>query len=346
MLHLLSFAATSAPALLRHWLWRPDVVWMPAPAFACAPATLAFARSCGAKAWIHVQDFEVDIAFETGLLKGEGPKRWVKGLERFILKRFDRVSTISSAMMARAKGDKGIAEERLFSLPNWVDVNVITPFTGASPYREELGIPDDAVVALYSGSMGPKHGVELLAEAAQRLREDGERLYFVFCGEGAGKSKLEAMCSEMPNVRLLPLQPMERLSDLLGMADIHLLPQRPSAGDLVMPSKLTGMLSSGRPVVATALPNTELDHVVRTCGIVVPPGDAEALAGAVQRLLNDPEWRAQLGRMARRYAEKHLAADAVLDRFEKELRVLVGKEALGAALGAEPVKEAQGAKTL
>ncbi len=72
---------------------------------------------------------------------------------------------------------------------------------------------------------------------------------FVFCGNGAGRDALVALCAGLSNVRFLDLQPVERLSELLAMADIHLLPQRADAADLVMPFKLTGMLASGRPVV-------------------------------------------------------------------------------------------------
>src|SRR3990170_1399948 len=106
-----------------------------------------------------------------------------------------------------------------------------------------------------------------MAEAA-RLLSDQTGLHFVFCGNGAGKTELLRLTQGLPNVRFLDLQLMNRLNDLLGLADIHLLPQRADAADLVMPSKLTGMLASGRPVVATASPGTQVAEVVEGCGIV------------------------------------------------------------------------------
>ena len=72
----------------------------------------------------------------------------------------------------------------------------------------------------------------------------------------------------LPNVRFLDLQPNDRLNDLLGLADIHLLPQRSGAADLVMPSKLTGMLASGRAILATASPETQLSYALEGCGSV------------------------------------------------------------------------------
>lgn len=318
LLHLASFAIASIPALLAQWRWKPDVVWMTEPPLFCTPAGLLFARMRSARSWLHIQDYEVDAAFELGLLKGERLRAIVSSGERRLMRRFDRVSTISQRMLERARS-KGVAPERLRSFPNWADVSAIQPLSSPSPYRRELGIPDDAVVALYSGNMGAKQGLELLADLALQTRSH-PNIVFVFCGNGAGREGLMARCNGLPNVYFLDLQPVDRLGELLGLADVHLLPQRADAADLVMPSKLTGMLSSGRPVLAGARPETELGHVVAQCGRIVPPEDAAAFATALQALAADAPLRHALGERARRFAEEHLARDAVLARFERDLQ--------------------------
>jgi colanic acid biosynthesis glycosyl transferase WcaI len=117
----------------------------------------------------------------------------------------------------------------------------------------------------------------------------------------------------------MDLQPIERLSELLAFADIHLLPQRADAADLVMPSKLTGMLASGRPTIATANEGTEIASVVKNCGLVVPPEDPQAFADAIITLTQNAELRSALGKSGRIYAEAHLARDIVLRSFETEL---------------------------
>ena len=122
---------------------------------------------------------------------------------------------------------------------------------------------------------------------------------------------------------LLPLQPFERLGDLLGLADMHLLPQSPEAEDLVLPSKLSGMLASGRPVIATCRRDTEIANVVSECGLVVAPGDGAGLAQAIMKLADDPALCLQLGIHARHYAETHLASEAVLGRMADDLEALV-----------------------
>ncbi len=323
LLHLASFALSSLPVVLRHVFWRPDVVWVVAPSLLCAPAALAASRLAGARAWLHIQDFEVDAAFDMGLLKGARLRRLVLGAERWLLRRFARVSTISPRMVERLHA-KGVEPARQMLFPNWVDMRdfAAPPETvrhGAADYRVQLEIPPDAVVALYSGNMGAKQGLEVLADVAARLAGNAA-VWFVFCGTGVGRANLLARCAALPQVRFLDLQPAQRLPELLGMADIHLLPQRADAADLVMPSKLTGMLASGRPVVAGAHPHTGLAEVVRHCGVVVPPEDAGAFAQAIGFLANDATLRNNLGAAGKSHALEHMEQSRILEQFERALK--------------------------
>lgn len=324
MVHLASFALCSLPVLLAQWTWKPDVVCVVEPPLMCAPAAAAFSSLRGAKSWLHIQDYEVDAAFNLGLIKGKTLRRFIEGTERWLMRRFDRVSTISGRMVERAQA-KGLAADTVMNFPNWVDIGDISPLAGPSPYRAELELADDAIVALYSGNMGNKQGLEILADVARRMQDDS-RVKFVFGGNGSGRADLEKRCVGLPNVRFLDLQPLERLNDWLGLADVHLLPQRADAADLVMPSKLTGMLASGRPVLATANAGTELERVVTheaDCGLVVLPEDPAAMTQALRALAADPAMRAELGANGRRYAERELNQDVILRRLETQLQALV-----------------------
>ncbi|CAB3702702.1 glycosyltransferase WbuB [Achromobacter piechaudii] len=325
LIHLASFAVSSLPSLLRAAASRPDLILVVEPALFCAPAAWLTARLCGARAWLHIQDYEVDAAFELGLLKGAGLRSMVKRAERWLMRRFDRVSTISHRMLDLAIA-KGVEPERAVLLPNWIDVNAITPRADGGDYRAELGIPDNAIVALYSGNMGGKQGLQTLAEVARRLSRES-RLWFVFCGQGPERAPLQAACQGLDRVVFLDLQPADRLGALLNTADIHLLPQRAGAADLVMPSKLTGMLASGRPVVCGAAPGTELAGVVARCGLLTPPEDAEAMAEAVRKLSYNAQIRETLGAAARLYALNNLHVDAVLAAAEREFAKVIGSRA-------------------
>jgi colanic acid biosynthesis glycosyl transferase WcaI len=312
ILHLLSFAISSFPVMLWQIAWRPEVVLTVAPAFMCAPMGLLTARLCRAKRWLHLQDFEVDVAFSMGLLKGRLLQRAVLRVERSLLRRFDTVSTISGRMIQHLLS-KGVATGKARYFPNWVDLARIKPPKNGG-FRAQLGISSDIIVVLFSGTLGGKQGLMVIPEAA-RLLEARSDIMFVVCGDGVMKPQLESAAAGLANVKFMPLQPSGRVSDMLGMADIHLLPQSPDAADLVLPSKLCGMLASGRPVIATCRSDTEISEIVSECGVVVAPENGAELARAIIGLADNPQARAALGRRARSFAERNFEREAVLNNM-------------------------------
>jgi colanic acid biosynthesis glycosyl transferase WcaI len=324
-LHLISFAFFSAPVALWQGLsFRPAVVLAVAPALASAPAAWLAAKLGGAKSWLHVQDFELDAAFGLGLVRGGWLQRRALAVERCLLRRFDRVSTISPRMVERLAA-KGVAAERQVLFPNWADCTAIYPLPARpAALAATLEIPAGRQIALYSGNLGEKQGVELLVEAARLLQARGDLLFLVV-GEGAARARLEAAAQGLGNLLFRPLVEAERLNELLNLAAVHLLPQRGDAADLVLPSKLSGMLASGRPIVATATPETGVARAVEGAGLVVPPGDAAAFARAIARLLDDRALAEALGRRGRERALAEWDREAVLQAFEAALAALERK---------------------
>jgi len=322
LLHLASFALSSFPVMLYQVFWRPEVILTIEPPLFCAPASWLCARLSGARAWLHVQDFEVDAAFGLGILRARWLRNLVGGLEGWLMRRFDKVSTISPNMIRRLLR-KGVLPEKTVLFTNWVDVDAIFPLRGPSAMRQQLGIPVGTVIALYAGNMGEKQGLEVVLDAAARL-SDKEGMQFVLCGDGAARQRLQQKYAGLANVRWLPLQPVARLNDLLNLADIHLLPQRAGAEDLVMPSKLTGMLASGRPVVATANKGTQIAAVLADCGVAVEPDNAAEFASAILRLAADAAGRVNMGELARAYALAHWARESVMSEFDRQLKGMAG----------------------
>jgi colanic acid biosynthesis glycosyl transferase WcaI len=315
VLHLLSFALSSFPVLLGQCYWKPDLVLCIAPSFFNAPFALFAARLSGAKAWLHVQDFELDAAASLGMLPAgnliANSAGWV---ERWLLRRFDRISTISNRMLERL-AQKGVASEKTFLFPNWVDTRLIFPLSASQiSLKKELRIPDDKIIVLYAGNMGRKQGLEIVIETARRLQTQA-KIYFVLCGDGAVQSGLVRDAEGLANVQFLPLQPLEKLNQLLNIADIHILPQRADAADLVMPSKLSGMLASGRAVIATANLGTEVAEVVGQLGVVVPPQDALALTDAILELANDPDRMRSFGQKGVSWVVANWSKEKALNDF-------------------------------
>lgn len=308
--------------MLMQIFWRPDVVLLIEPTLFCSPQTLFVATLSRAAAWLHVQDFEVDVAFELRDFSSGTLQKLIRMLERFLLGRFNRVSAISDRMVERLSS-KGVDVLSAVLFPNWVDTSEICPLSTPNPLRRELGISEKTIVALYSGNLGLKQGLNLLIEASRLLVRRPE-IVFVVCGEGPCRKTLLEMSAKAGNVAFLPLQPADRLNELLNMADIHLLPQLAGAADLVMPSKLTGIMASGRAVLATADEGTQLAKVLVGRGVCTPPGDVAAFAAGIAHLADNPELRLQLGGEARKYAVMHFNRDQILTRFEMSLMQACG----------------------
>lgn len=317
ILHHISFALSAfVPMLSDARRFRPDLVLCVAPSLISAPVARIAAKLAGARSWLHIQDFEVGAAIGTGLLPATGKvTQAAKAFERNTICGFDGISSISQEMCGRLTA-MGIEPERIHEFRNWSDER-IHPLAEESPYRAQWDLGDRRV-ALYSGNIGRKQGIEIIVEAA-RLLNGSQDICFVICGQGPYRAELEARAAGLGNVQFHDLQPIEKLNELLGLASVHLLPQSADAADQVLPSKLVNMLASARPVVATAHPDTGLAREMEGCGLLVPPGDATAFAAAIAQLVDQPDLHARFSQAARLRAEQVWSKQHIIDRCEQWL---------------------------
>lgn len=329
LMHHASFAAAALRPAMVAGGNRPDLVFTIAPSLMSVPVAALAARRARAPLWLHVQDFEVEAAFATGLM-GERAKVRAGALatERRIMRSVDYASSISPQMCARLI-EKGCAPERVFELRNWSTTRFDFAASDAEAYRRRWKL-GNRKVALYAGNIANKQGLDVVIEAA-RLLKDRDDLAFVICGEGPNRANLAAQAHGLGNVQFHDLQPAERMASFLSLASVHLLPQIVSAADLVLPSKLTNMLASGRPVLATATPGTGLHAEVEGCGELTSPGDPVALAAGLVRLLDNPQRSARLGQAARQRARERWSRDSILDALDARLRAIAGEPAPAAA---------------
>ncbi|MEP4891149.1 MAG: glycosyltransferase WbuB [Aliiglaciecola sp.] len=320
LLHLATFAFSSGLALFSRLFKKPDVIILVQPTLFCAPLTLLYAKLTGTKTVLHIQDYEVDAIFGLGLM-GEGKAASVaKKIERWLMAGFDAVSTISFSMIENAKS-KGVPEGKLIHFPNWSDTSFVTPETDGSALREEWGFSKEDKVLLYAGNLGAKQGLEIVLEAAERLK-DNPHIKFVFVGAGANVDNLKQLAFQqnLSNVYFKPLQPWELVPQMLAMADIHLVIQKKGAADAVLPSKLTNILSAGGHAIVTAEAHTELGRIeLQQPGIYecIEPESADTLVTSIENAIQKDTNKHN--EVARQFALSYLDKNTIIDNFLNKL---------------------------
>ncbi|HDR2860688.1 TPA: colanic acid biosynthesis fucosyltransferase WcaI [Enterobacter asburiae] len=323
LIHLGSFALSSFFPLMAQRRWKPELIIGVVPTLFCTPGMRLLGKLSGARTLLHIQDYEVDAMLGLGMAgKGKGGRgaKLASAFERSGLHNVDYVSTISRSMMNKAQ-EKGVAAEKVIFFPNWSEV---ARFRNVSEHdavvlREQLGLPEDQKIILYSGNIGEKQGLESVVEAAGQLSRHA--LTFVIVGQGGGKARLEKMVSErgLTNVKFYPLQPYEALPALLKMGDCHLVVQKRGAADAVLPSKLTNILAVGGNAVITAEADTELGQLCDSypgIAVCVEPESVEALVTGIEQALALPKENI----VAREYAGRTLEKENVLSQFIADIR--------------------------
>jgi len=211
----------------------------------------------------------------------------------------------------------GVDAARIRVVPNWATLSQIRPVAKDNAWARQHGL-GGKLVALYTGTLGLKHDPALLLGLARAGAAAG--LHVVVVSEGAGAQWLAQRRREagLANLVLLPFQPMECYSEVLGASDLLLAMIGREAAGFSVPSKILSYLAAGRPVVASIAADNDAAATIRAAqaGIVVEPGEEAAFYAAVLDLISDSERRRRFGVSARRYAESHFDVDAKATRFE------------------------------
>jgi colanic acid biosynthesis glycosyl transferase WcaI len=320
ILQELSFILSSFPVGIKKlFSKRADVVVNICPPFHLSLFPLLYGMIRRVPVVTHVQDLQVDVARDLNMIRNKKVLGWMLKMERWMFNRSSLVSTISKGMQRKIV-EKDIPAHKCVLLPNWVDEHAVKPMSKEQSLYKAFGLSVTDRIILYSGNLGEKQGLDIIIEAAERFRERKD-VYFIIVGSGGAEKRLKALAADadLPNLKFFPLQPYEQLSALLATADLHLVLQRSRASDLVMPSKLTGILSSGGASIVTAEKGTTLFDLISThqLGILIEPENINALVQAITKGLEMD--LTTIRNNARRYAESHLSKDAIMQKWESAL---------------------------
>jgi glycosyltransferase involved in cell wall biosynthesis len=234
-----------------------------------------------------------------------------------------------------------IDARKIAVIPNWAPLSEISPAAKDNHWARQQRL-HDRPVALYTGTLGLKHDPELLLRLAQA--SGGSGLEVVVVSEGAGPNWLAQRKAELGvgNLTLLPFQPMERYSEVLGAGDILIAMIGREAAGFSVPSKILSYLAAAKPVVASIAADNDAAATIRAAdaGIVVEPGDVAGFCNGVRRLASDAAERRRLGGNARRFAERQFDAEAKAVQFEEIFAAILRPVAQRARIAAlEPASQ-------
>lgn len=285
---------------------KPDLVLCMTDPPIVGDVGLLVARRFRVPLLVISQDVFPEVAEKVKRIESKVALGVLRGLVRLYLERADTVVAIGETMKRRLE-DKGAPPDRVKVIPNWVDTSEITPRPRDNAWAEGHRL-DEAFVLMHSGNIGHAQDLDTLVRAATFLR-DLDDLRIVIAGFGARHSELTALAVRLEvteAVRFLPYQPREVLAESLSAAEMHFVGLAKGLSGYVVPSRLYGILAAGRPVIVGADGDSETARLVTEvgCGVVLPPGRPELVAGVVREARNGMLDLEEMGARGRAFVEE------------------------------------------
>ena len=316
-----------------------DLVLVTAPpVFPIMPA-IWLARLRRAKLVFDVRDLWSDeLTTYAGMKTNSLAVRIARALEGWGYRRAELI-TAPTRSLVRTVEERGAVPGNTVYLPNGADLKIFHPVSPANEVADDLNFGDRFVV-MYSGLFGIKHGLETLVETAEILRERKE-IAFYLVGNGAERERLRKAVKEkrLDNVTIGDERPITDIPSILARADVCYAAVRAEKYPQKLISvKIFEYLASERPVVGAFIGESAKVLEESEGGIVVAPGDAAAVARAIEKLYLDPELRERMGRSGRAYVEKNFSREAWAERLNEMLEAIAARQGIEVVENGEEVR--------
>lgn len=275
----------------------------------------------------NLQDIFPDSLVHTGLTK-KGSILWKIGrvVENITYKNADKIIVISEGFKKNIMA-KGVPEEKIVVIPNWVDENtVVSVKKEENPLFDKYNLDRNKFYVCYSGNIGFTQNMEELCSAAKKL-EKSENIGIIIVGDGAFKPQLEKIIAErkIKNITLIPFQDYSEISNVFSLGDVGLIISKSGVGTNSVPSKTWSIMSAERPVLACFDNDSDLCDIVRDtgCGVCVEPDDIDGLVNAIITLSKNSEENIKMGKKGREYILKYLTKEIGTSKYVEVLKQAV-----------------------
>lgn len=292
-------------------------------------------KKCSHKKFVYcLQDIFPDSLVGTGMAKENG-LLWKIGrkIEDFTYRNADRIIVISDTFKRNIM-NKGVPEEKIAVIYNWVDADAITPIKRSeNPLFEEFNLRRDVFTVVYAGNLGYAQNIDIILDAAARLSD----VQFALFGTGGRELEIKERikADNLSNVYLFPLQSFNRVSQVYGLGDLCVVSCKQGLGGAAMPSKTWSIMSSGRPVLAS-FDDGELKDIISgtsksmlpygACGVFTHAGNLKEFVAAIRELSKDRKRCEIMGNNARHFIEANLTKDIGTRKYVEVIRSIINRD--------------------
>lgn len=276
----------------------------------------------------NLQDIFPDSLVGTGMTH-EGSFIWKVGrrIEDYTYRHADKIIVISEDFKSNIMA-KGVPEEKIEVIYNWVDENAVVPVANDdNPLFDELGISRDKFRVVYAGNLGNAQNIDIIIDAVRRLKNN-DHIQFVIFGKGGLEDQIKETKSRenLDNLLVLPLQPIERVSYVYSLGDVCIVACKPGLGGAAMPSKTWSIMSSGSAVLAN-FDEGELKTIIENnnCGVFTKAGDVDEFVSAIEKLSKNPELCSEMGSNGRQFILKNLTKEVGTQKYVDVIKSVINK---------------------
>jgi colanic acid biosynthesis glycosyl transferase WcaI len=287
----------------------------------------------------NVQDIYPDIAVNLGLVRNRLFLLLLKSLEKAVYRLANKVLTISGGMREIIE-KKGVPSEKVEVIENFLDPSFFRDERSDNDFSRSFGLHDSFVV-MYAGNIGVPHGVEVIVQAAEILRnEPGLKFCFVARGERRAEVERLTRTKGLKNVMFLPPQPESSVPQIWATASVGVISYRRGLAGFSLPSKLFAAMCAARPVIASVDGESETARIIASakCGMCVQPESPGEIAEAILNLKKSPEIAREMGRNGREYVQEHLRKEVIALHYASLFKGLAATHTTPSPLAGKPFK--------
>ncbi len=256
----------------------------------------------------------------------QGSLIWKIGriIENYTYHSADKIIVISNDIKNNIM-QKGVPEEKIVVIPNWIDTKTVRPVSQEkNGLFDEFNIPKDCFIVTYAGNLGQAQSISTILDAAE-LIVDIPYIQFVIFGGGSGREEVEKRVKKLPNVRLFPLMPQERVSEVYSLGSVSIVACKKGFGQGAIPSKTFSIMATRTPVILSFDKGSELWNLIKKndCGFLCEAEDAVELSKTIVEASKNPELVDVKGRNALSLTEREFSKERGTSSYISVIKELV-----------------------